>query len=201
MADTEESDRRCWVLAALEQFEGRLTRFAVRLLGDREAAADTVQHAFLRLCEESPQKLEGRLAQWLFTVCRNKAVDFLRLRRQAEHLDGESGHLPGREPDPAVAAQQHDLYGRLRALVGQLPAAQREAVDLWAEGFAFSQIAQITGRTEVNVRVLVHRGLKALRQHPLARELSGHTSDGDGSPRRASGTSPAAAKTASPLRP
>ncbi len=178
MTRPESSDRREWVLSALDEHEARLTRFAARLLQDEEAARDVVQHAFLRLCDESPGDLEGRLAQWLFTVCRNRAVDMLRARQRTtslEQLDGRSGASP--EPDPAVIVERQELYRRLNGLVAELPASQREAVDLWTEGFATAEIAEVTGHSEGNVRVLVHRALKTLRRHPVARQLVGEPTE------------------------
>lgn len=120
----------------------------------------------LQLCEQSPEQLDDRVAQWLFTVCRNKALDLLRGRQR---LPGaEEADLAGcfsREPDPAATAERQDLCGRLNGLIAQLPSSQREAIDLWTEGFSCRQIAQIAGQSEGNVRVLVHRALKHLRQH------------------------------------
>ena len=63
MTERELSNRRRWVLGVLEEHEARLTRFAARLLGDEETARDVVQHAFLRLCDQSPSALEGREAR------------------------------------------------------------------------------------------------------------------------------------------
>jgi RNA polymerase sigma factor (sigma-70 family) len=172
MKSPERCDRRQRVLAALERYEARLTRFATRLLGNQHDARDVVQHAFLRLCDESPHGLEGRLAQWLFTVCRNRAVDILRARGQAAPLTQvDARAYAGREPDPALAAETQDLCQWLSGLAGALPPSQREAVDLWTEGFSYRQIAEITGHSEGNVRVLVHRALASLRQHPLVRPL------------------------------
>src|SRR5262245_52162348 len=80
----DEPDRREWVLAALDQLEGRLLRYAQRLLGGSQVASatdesrDVVQFVFLRLCDQSPEKIGDRLAQWLYTVCRNRAMDVLR---------------------------------------------------------------------------------------------------------------------------
>src|SRR6476659_1411620 len=73
-----DTDRRQWVLAALDQFEGRLLRYAQRLLGDPESARDVVQFVFLRLCDQSSADIDDRLAQWLYTVCRNRALDLLK---------------------------------------------------------------------------------------------------------------------------
>ena len=172
---SEPADRREWVLAALEQYEGRLLRYAQRLVGDLDQARDVVQFVFLRLCDEEPGAIGERLAQWLYTVCRNRALDVrMAVGRAASHGSSASfTESPSRENDPAESAEQADLHACLRALVERLPASQREAIDLWAEGFSYSEISRILGRHEGHVRVLVHRGLKALREHPQVRALAG----------------------------
>jgi len=167
-------DRRRWVLSVLERYEAPLLRFAARLLGDAEAARDVVQHVFLRLCDRSAEELHDRVGPWLFAVCRHKAIDVLRARRETEPIgngDGRTGF--SREADPALAAQQQELYRRINDLIERLPSAQREAVALWTEGFAYREIARITDRREGNVRVLVHRALKHLRESPAVRRLLG----------------------------
>jgi RNA polymerase sigma-70 factor (ECF subfamily) len=157
--------RRQWVLAALERYEVPLMRYVRRLLREEDTAREAVQHAFLQLCEQSPEELEGRLGQWLFAVSRNKALDLIRARAKANATsEADLAQCIGREPDPADLAEQHDLYGHLNRLVAQLPQGQREAVDLWCEGFSYRQIAEIAGHSEGNVRVLVHRAIKRLRQ-------------------------------------
>jgi RNA polymerase sigma-70 factor (ECF subfamily) len=177
--------RREWVLAALDQYEVRLLRYALRLLsGDLDAARDAVQHAFLKLCGESRNATEGvpysadRLAAWLFRVCRNRAVDHLRQTGREQSAGWAvptndetvgSAHPTDRQPGPAEATESSELAACLRELVAELPPAQREALDLWCEGFSYREIAEITSRQEGHVRVLVHRGLTALRQHPRVR--------------------------------
>jgi RNA polymerase sigma factor (sigma-70 family) len=167
-----------WVMEAVEAYELPLLRYARRLLGDFDLAADAVQHAFVKLCEESHERLDGRVAPWLFRVCRNRAIDHLRRAGRehsllAEPRDSSSavGHTGSREVDPAMSAERADLAARLRELLEDLPSLQREAIDLWCEGLTYRQIAEVTGRQEGHVRVLAHRGLTALRSHPLVRDL------------------------------
>jgi RNA polymerase sigma factor (sigma-70 family) len=173
-------DRRQWVLAALDQYEGRLTRYAARLLRDEHAARDAVQHTFLRLCDRPPEAAGQRLACWLFTVCRNKALDLIRKNGRMESLaPAGSADLAGRDDDPAERAERAELYVQLRTLVEQLPANQREVIDLWTQGFTYREIAEISGRREGNIRVLVHRALVRLREHPRTRQWLAEEQDSD----------------------
>ena len=50
-----------WVRSAVERFEGPLTLYAARLLGDADSARDVVQDTFLRLCAGPGA---GRAAGW-----------------------------------------------------------------------------------------------------------------------------------------
>jgi RNA polymerase sigma factor (sigma-70 family) len=185
------SESHGWVLEAVDLYELPLQRYARRLVGDFDLAADAVQHAFLKLCEQSQAALDGRVAPWLFRVCRNKALDHLRHADRLRPL-GDAAEAAATQPrpgtatvDPAEVAEARDLAGQIRRLVKDLPGPQREAIDLWCEGFTHKEIAGITGRTEGHIRVLVHRGLTALRQQPLVQRLLGdeagstdHTSEG-----------------------
>lgn len=161
---------RHWVLAALDAHERDLLRYVGRLLDDADLAADVVQDAFLRLCGESPTTV-AQVRQWLCAVCHNRAIDYLRKGCRMEPLtNGEDRHVD-HQTDPAATAERHDTANLVRQLLGSLPQPQREVVDLWAEGFSYREIAGITHRTEGNVRLLIHRAFKALRAHPVARQL------------------------------
>jgi RNA polymerase sigma factor (sigma-70 family) len=177
MNDT--ASQRAWVLAALDQFEGRLVRYATRLLGDEHIARDTVQHTFLRLCNADPEEVGDRLAAWLFTVCRNRVLDYLRQSgREAAFAnpDNEEVRTAWRESsdsgdDPARLLERRELHARIRLAVDALPAHQREAVCLYADGFTYREIASITARSEGSVRVIVHRSIVRLRSHPQLRYM------------------------------
>ena len=182
-----QADHRQWVLDALDQYESRLLRYTQRLTGCLDDARDIVQFAFLRLCDQSPTEIDDRLAQWLYTVCRNRALDVLRSSERCRERPPRRSDSVGwdkaaaaagppavsysREHDPADLAEQSDLHALLRQLIEQSPRSQREAIDLWSDGFSYLQISEITSQTEGHIRVLVHRGLKAIRDHPQVRVI------------------------------
>lgn len=191
-------DSQAWVLEAVDLYELPLLRYARRLLGDVDLAADAVQHAFVQLCSHSRERLGGREAAWLFRVCRNKALDQLRQAgRERTALEpagpgDATAAVADRGPDPAVLVERRELAGALRRLLAELPPAQREAIDLWCEGFTHREIAEITGRQEGHVRVLTHRGLTALRRHPSITSLLAAEPAGAETPRPAVGRRTAA---------
>src|SRR4051812_24248938 len=89
-----------WIRSAVEQYERPLVRYATRLLGDSERARDVAQDTFLKLCTQDRAEVEYRLAEWLFTVCRNRALDILRkegrmTRLSDDHMQVCESHDPG----------------------------------------------------------------------------------------------------------
>ena len=172
------ADARAWVMAAVEEYEQRLVRFAARLLRDQDAARDAVQHAFLQLCRQRPEKIDGHLGQWLFRTTRNRAVDLLRKQgRQPISADGlANGELLDQlfsgDCDPAEFAAEEELGRIVLDVVDHLPDAQRESVLLWAEGWTSKEIAKITTRAPATVRVHLHKAFKTLREHPTVIRLT-----------------------------
>ena len=171
---------RNWIVSLVIHHESRLTRYAQRLTGDLESARDVVQHTFLKLCDETPESIEDVRA-WLYTVCHHRAIDVRRQAIRVVSLDGGVGRyndeptLPpsvySREVDPALSAELKDAAHILERVVDLLPESQRQVINLWAEGFCYREISQITGRNEAYVRVLAHRGFQEMRRHPLAKQL------------------------------
>ena len=168
----QHSEHESWVLAALEKFQGRLVRYAARITHDEHLAMDVVQHAFLKLCDQNPTELDGRLAPWLYTVCRNRAVEILRKEGRMHILaDTVADSLVDATPQPDEVAAAGDTKIQLRTAVQSLTPPQQEVVDLWSDGFSYREISDITGRTETNIRVMVHRAIKAMREHPAIQQL------------------------------
>jgi len=160
------SDHQRWVLDAVGRFEGPLILYANRLLGDAERARDVVQDTFLKLCGQSRDAIDDRLAEWLFTVCRNRALDVLRKDgRMTRPGDDQVETRQGAEPDPAEAAIRVESAARVLDCLDRLPPSQREVIRLkFQNGFSYREISRISGHSVSNVGFLIHTGLKTLRK-------------------------------------
>jgi len=159
------SGRDEFLRASLEQFEAPLVRYALSLSGDLETARDVVQDTFLRLYQQPPGEVGGHLAQWLFTVCRNRALDVQRKNRRMTPLtDLELDHRPTPEPSPADSAANRDTAGHVEELLSGLSLNQREVVRLkFQHQLSYQQIAAVTSLSVGNVGFLLHTALKTLR--------------------------------------
>jgi RNA polymerase sigma factor (sigma-70 family) len=150
--------RAAWIEAAVERFEAPLSRYASRIVRDNDRARDVVQDTFLRLCRQDRRALDDDLASWLFTVCRNRAVDLVRKDHGEEPLSGED--TPEMPAAPASAGMDADLTLAL----ARLSANQQEVIRLkFQQGLKYREIAAVTGLSVSNVGFLIHTGLKKLR--------------------------------------
>lgn len=164
---TARADRYGWVRAAVERFEGPLTRYACRIVGEVEAARDVVQETFLKLCGQDRRAVEPHLAEWLFTVCRNRALDVMRKEGRVRRAADPEIHLhviAGPDGDPAVGVERREEVDRILELLRSLPESQQEVIRLrFQDGFSYKEISRITGFSVSNVGYLLHVGLKSLR--------------------------------------
>jgi RNA polymerase sigma factor (sigma-70 family) len=155
-----------WIRAALERYERPLVLHARRVTGEEERARDAVQETFLRLVRERREAVEPHLAEWLFTVCRNVALDMRRRERVMERTDGErADERPGGEPEPVAVLEQDERRGRVLALLERLPARQQEVLRLrFQAGLTYKEIQRVTGHSLGNVGYLIHVGIRTLRE-------------------------------------
>ena len=153
-------DRQRWLVSALERYERPLVGYAYRLLGDLERARDVVQDTFLRLCQQDHAELDGRVKEWLFAVCRNRAIDSLRKERRMDALG---------DREPVAAApdrlEQREEESQVLARIRALPAREREVLRLkFHEGLSYRQISAVTELSISNVGFLLHRAIRTLRR-------------------------------------
>lgn len=156
---------RASIEAVLDTFEGPLVAYATRLLRDTDRARDVVQDTFLRLCEQHPPPVPDALPRWLYTVCRNRAMDVLRKESRMTPLDQATAlDRPAPEAGPAEVAATRDAAAHALATLAGLPLNQQEVLELkLRHHLSYAEIAAVTGHSVGNVGFLIHTALKNLR--------------------------------------
>lgn len=143
-----------------------LTRYASRLLGgDLDRAHDVVQDTFVKLMAQPPEAVNGHAVEWLFTVCRHRALDVLRKEsRMRTFGEGEAERVTADDPRPGRALEHAETHAALLRLIGGLPPNQQEVVRLkFQNGFSYKEIARITELSVSNVGFLIHTAVARLR--------------------------------------
>jgi RNA polymerase sigma factor (sigma-70 family) len=158
-----EDDR---MRALLERFELPLLQYATRIIGDPDRARDVVQETFVRLQRDGADLYDAAPAKWLFTVCRNGALNVCRKERRMTYLEEEILEAqPGAEPPPSARIEQTEARGFLMQILASLPARQQEVLQLkFQNDLSYQEIADITKTSANSVGVLIHTALKTLRQ-------------------------------------
>ncbi len=158
-----ETDR---IKTLLRRFEQPLLQFATRITGDRERARDIVQETFIQFERKGPVSQNGEPATWLFTVCRNRALNVCRKEKRMLFLDEELIEARvDEQPMPYEQLEQKEASGFLLRIVATLPPRQQEVIQLkFQNDLSYQQIAEITKTSANNVGVLIHTALKTLRQ-------------------------------------
>ena len=152
-------------LDTLQRYERPLIRYAHGYTGDLEEARDIVQDVFVKLSQSLHTLDHERLAPWLFTVCRNRALDHQRKHRRLVVMETETLDLEmSADPSPHEEMDRSETATTLRQLIDTLPTRQQEAVRLkFIAGLDYQQISAAMKTSIGNVGYLIHHGVAALR--------------------------------------
>lgn len=165
------TDASSLVQEAVARHQAPLLRYATRLLGgDVERARDVVQDTFVRLMAQPAASVESHVAEWLFTVCRNRAHDVLRKEgRMKRFEEGQAERLVAADPRPGRALERNEQHEAVLRLIDDLPHNQQEVVRLkFQNGFSYQEISRITSLSVTNVGFILHTAIKALRREMAA---------------------------------
>jgi RNA polymerase sigma-70 factor, ECF subfamily len=158
--------------ALVGQYQFRLVRYFIYLLGKRDSVDDLVQETWLRVLERgSSYDGRSRFEPWLFTIARNLAIDHMRKRRV---FSIDSNHSPEQElealtpvsnaPSPFEQAARTEDAQRLAHSLQMLEPIYREALVLrFQEDLSLQEMAGVIGASVSTVSSRIYRGLAALR--------------------------------------
>lgn len=149
--------------AVMRRYEPELLRFAYRMLGRPDAAADAVADGFVRAYRRlATCRDPSRLRPWLYRIVSNRCKSRLARREQDEIPLEAAPPLT----DPADSDAELDRAEQVRlvsAAVERLVPEQREAFLMrHVHGLGYDEMAAATGATQSTLRMRVHRAREAL---------------------------------------
>ncbi len=152
----------------VERHQNEVFTLALRLVGDRELAADVAQEALVRAWRALPKfRGDAKFSTWLHRITVNAAWSAQRRwrRHRIEPLDSVSEFLPAEGAGPEQAGIDLDLGTRLAAALRELSAPLRSVVVLKdVYEWSHPEIAEHLGISVTAAKVRLHRGRKKLRE-------------------------------------
>jgi RNA polymerase sigma factor (sigma-70 family) len=149
-----------------QKYYRRMVKYYVHAFRlEQEDAEELTHDAFLRFYE-AMDEYRGE-AEWAFfeSIARNLGINRIRsrdtIKRKMEYVDLEhpkavaAGH----------AAQQHDALERkmMHDAIAALAPSQRQAIQLWLDGFKYDEIARVLRTTPEGVRSRLRDARRLLR--------------------------------------
>ena len=154
----------------VKRHEERAFWAAYRVLGDREAARDVAQEAFVRVWR-ALERFDFSMAftTWLYRISVNLAIDHLRRNKRHKGVDvelfkdGLADESASVAPDREEGARE--LADKVRGVLDGLDEKYRTVLALRdLEGLSSKQISDITGITHATVRWRLHVARKQFRE-------------------------------------
>lgn len=169
--DEELIARVCWheepALATIcDRYSRLIYMIVLRIVGDRESAEEVMQDVFQAVWQSASSfQPSGNFSAWLIGIARHRAIDATRSRRHRararEELLDERIAIHGGAGDADVLM----LRAVVRAALAELPASQRQAIELgYYGGLTQNEIAIQIGEPVGTVKSRMRLGLIKLRE-------------------------------------
>jgi RNA polymerase sigma-70 factor (ECF subfamily) len=160
-------DRETQFKAVLEENQDRIYRICCCYIRDVDERQDVFQDVLLQIWKSLDMFANrSAISTWVFRVAVNVCLGHLRLAQRRNRLFTQkaadataSGELASDNPQKMESDLRH-LY----QCIQRLPDLDKTLVSLFLEDASTKEIAEVTGISEINVRVKLHRIKKSLKQ-------------------------------------
>jgi RNA polymerase sigma-70 factor, ECF subfamily len=150
-----------------------LFSLALRILGNREEAADVLQEIYLDVWRKVVRYDVGRGTPiaWLITLTRSRALDRVRtrgprtLRQMSSAIDDAQTSLTERGSGPFDSQTDEELRNVVREAWANLPQIQQQVIELaYYEGLPSTEIAVKLNQSVETVKTCIALGMSQLRE-------------------------------------
>lgn len=144
----------------------RLQRVALRLLGNTEDAEDMVQEVYMKLWSKRDALPDVKEVEaYCVTLTKNMCIDRLRMAEVEKEDVDEVPIMLAETDDVEAQVERHDAVEQVKQIIETLPEHQQQVITLRdIEDCSFEEIAEQTGLTAVNIRMLLSRARRTIRE-------------------------------------
>ncbi|MCM1489966.1 MAG: sigma-70 family RNA polymerase sigma factor [Muribaculum sp.] len=137
---------------------------ALHILQNRDDALDCLQDAITALWKSRKTLLSvGNIRAYCIKTVSNRAIEML--RRQVRTEDESNDNMISDDP-PDAALERAEKMALLKKAVKLLPENERMVIVMKVlKGMSGEEIAETTGLSHANVRVLTHRARQRLKEY------------------------------------
>jgi RNA polymerase sigma-70 factor (ECF subfamily) len=150
-----------------DRYCDRIHRFVYRRLKDRESAEDVTAEVFFKALKaiDGYRPATAPFSAWLYRIAGNAVIDHVRARKATVSLDAAMDATDRATPVDEQAMNRLEV-AKVWEAIDCLTQAQRTAVLLRLErDLPIAEIAGRMNRSEGAVKLLLHRGLAAVREN------------------------------------
>ncbi len=145
---------------SIDDYSDRIFRFILKNLKNEEKARDVVQDTYEKLWLKIADVTASKVRSYLFTAAYHTMIDMIRKEGRNTRFESENYDMP------AESMSYSGLNEILNEAISRLPEDQRSVIMLRDyEGYAYDEIASITGLSESQVKVYIFRGRMFLRNY------------------------------------
>ena len=144
----------------------RLQRVALRLLGNAEDAEDMVQEVYMKLWSKRDALPDVQdVEAYCVTLTKNMCIDRLRMAEVEKEDVDEVPTMLAATDDVEAQVERRDAVEQVKQIIETLPEHQQQVITLRdMEDCSFEEIVEQTGLTAVNIRMLLSRARKTIRE-------------------------------------
>ena len=142
----------------------KIFKFLAFRVRNHEDTNDLTSLTFLEAWKSLPRfNPEKNFSTWIYTIARYKLIDHYRKFRPTVSLDAVTNM--GDDTDIQVEMENRAESEQVLTALNQLPELYQTVLNLkLVEELEYSEIAEITGKKENNLRIIFKRGLEKLRE-------------------------------------
>lgn len=143
-----------------------LYRVAYRIVRDSDIAKDMVQETYVALWSkrDTLEELDS-VESFAVKTLKNRCLDYLRSTRVHEMLSLDIENFSQEESPAMDEMETGETLSHVMMKLNQLPARQKQVLMLRSvQDMSLEEIEQLTGLSNINVRTLLSRARKRLRE-------------------------------------